>query len=87
MVPGAPHIILYEAMRHSTATDMLRRGVPERVIREWLGHSRDSYVTQRYARPAKRVAFLDAMRPEDVAAEALDGVKFPWLSLGGFRPT
>ena len=52
---------LYEGTKHSTATDMLRRGVQERTIQALLGH-RDARSTRRYARLADQ-ALVEAIRP------------------------
>jgi integrase len=52
---------LYEGTKHSTATEMLRRGVQERTIQGLLGH-RDLRSTHRYARLADE-AVVEAIRP------------------------
>jgi integrase len=52
---------LYEGTKHSTATEMLRRGVQERTIQGLLGH-RDLRSTRRYARLADE-AIVEAIRP------------------------
>lgn len=46
-----PTVGLYEGTKHSRATDLLRQGVPERLIQALLGHA-DLRSTRRYARLA-----------------------------------
>ncbi len=41
----------YETLRHSTATEWMRRGASEREVQELLGH-RTRHATPRYARLA-----------------------------------
>jgi integrase/recombinase XerC len=49
---GLPTLKPYETLRHSTATEWLRRGASEREVRELLGH-RTAHATPRYARLAE----------------------------------
>ncbi len=50
---------LYEGTKHSRATDLLRQGVPERVLQAILGH-KDPRSTRRYARLADQ-AVVEAL--------------------------
>ena len=45
---GVDGVCLYEGTKHSYATDAIRRGVPERLVQDMLGH-RDAGSTRRYA--------------------------------------
>lgn len=49
---GLPVLKPYETLRHSTATEWLRRGATEREVQELLGH-RSGHSTPRYARLAE----------------------------------
>jgi site-specific recombinase XerC len=52
----------YETLRHSTATEWLRRGASEREVQELLGH-RTAHATPRYARLAEgRLATIVGQR-------------------------
>ena len=51
---------LYEGTKHSRATDLLLKGVPERVLQALLSH-RDVRSTRRYARLDS--ALVEVMRP------------------------
>jgi integrase len=46
---GVPNARLYEGTKHTMATDAVRRGVSERALQAFLGHS-DARSTRRYAR-------------------------------------
>ena len=46
---GIERVRLYEGTKHTMATDAVRRGVPERALQTFLGHS-DARSTRRYAR-------------------------------------
>ncbi len=48
---GLPVIKPYETLRHSTATEWMRRGASERGVQELLGR-RTQHATPRYARLA-----------------------------------
>ena len=48
---GLPVLKPYETLRHSTATEWMRRGASEREVQELLGH-RTRHATPRYARLA-----------------------------------
>lgn len=48
---GLPILNPYETLRHSTATEWVRRGASEREVQELLGH-RTRHATSRYARLA-----------------------------------
>ena len=50
---GLPVLKPYETLRHSTATEWLRRGATEREVQELLGH-RSAHATPWYARLADR---------------------------------
>jgi len=58
---GVPRVKLYEGTKHTMATDVIRRGVPERALQTFLGHS-DLRSTRRYARMADE-ALLAVLRP------------------------
>jgi integrase len=59
---GLPVLKAYETLRHSTATEWMRRGASEREVRELLGH-RTGHATPRYARLAdERLADVVARR-------------------------
>lgn len=45
---GLPVLKPYETLRHSTATEWMRRGASEREVQELLGH-RTRHATPRYA--------------------------------------
>ena len=49
---GLPALKPYETLRHSTATEWLRRGASEREVQELLGH-KTGHATPRYARLAE----------------------------------
>jgi integrase len=49
---GLPPLKSYETLRHSTATEWLRRGASEREVQELLGH-KTGHATPRYARLAE----------------------------------
>jgi site-specific recombinase XerD len=55
-------ISFFEGTEHSFATDAIRRGVSERHLQRFLGHS-SVVSTRRYARLADN-AMLKVMRPE-----------------------
>jgi integrase len=55
-------VSMYEGLKHSSATDAARRGVPLEIIAQALGHS-DSRITQRYAR-LHPIASVTVLRPE-----------------------
>jgi integrase len=57
---GLPHISLYEGTKHSMATDAMRRGVSERALQRFLGHT-SVQSTRRYARLADN-ALLEVLR-------------------------
>ena len=48
---GLPVLKPYKTLRHSTATEWMRRGASEREVQELLGH-RTRHATPRYARLA-----------------------------------
>jgi hypothetical protein len=56
-----PHVGLYEGTKHSTATELLRRGINEHVIQALLGHA-DVRSTRRCARLADQ-ALVEALIP------------------------
>ena len=49
---GLPPLKAYETLRHSTATEWLRRGASEREVQALLGH-KTNHATPRYARLAE----------------------------------
>ena len=63
---GLPPISLYNGTKHTSATDAIRRGVPERHLQRFLGHA-SIEATRRYARLAGN-AMLEVL--PNPAAEA-----------------
>lgn len=59
---GVPDVGLYEGTKHTLATDAVRRGVPERALQAFLGHS-DVRSTRRYARMADEALVAVLRRP------------------------
>jgi len=76
---GLEGVRLYEGTKHSMATDALRRGVSERALQAFLGHS-DVRSTRRYARLADLglVTVLRAPMPKPptpfVGGLSVDGI-------------
>jgi len=64
-----PHVSLYEGTKHTMATDAIRRGVPERALQRFLGHT-SVQSTRRYARLADN-ALIEVLRPATKRDEAL----------------
>jgi len=62
---GLPHVKLYEGTKHSFATDAIRRGVSERLLQRFLGHS-SVVSTRRYARLADG-ALVEVLRARSEA--------------------
>lgn len=52
------------ALRHTCASRLIQRGVPLKVVQEWLGHKTIT-VTMRYAHlaPANLMAAVEALEP------------------------
>jgi len=63
-----PKVLLYEGTKHSFAADAVRRGVPERMVQQMLGH-RAGTSTRRRARLAQE-ALIYAPRDRE-GGEAL----------------
>ena len=63
---------LYEGTKHSRATDLLRQGVPERVLQAILGH-RDVRSTRRYARLADQAVVEALWSRRSSGSESLVG--------------
>ena len=61
---GIEGVKLYEGTKHTMATDAIRRGVPERALQTFLGHS-DVRSTRRYARISEH-ALIAVLRPRFV---------------------
>jgi integrase len=55
-----PSVSLYEGTKHTMATDAIRRGVPERLLQQFLGHA-SVESTRRYARLGDN-ALLEVLR-------------------------
>ena len=53
--------LAYEGTKHTIATDVIRRGVPERALQRLLGHA-SVQSTRRYARLADN-ALIEVLRP------------------------
>lgn len=64
---GIAGIKLYEGTKHTMATDAGRRGVSERALQTFLGHS-DARSTRRYARMSDE-ALVSVLRPRDVEGD------------------
>ena len=58
---GLEGVRLYEGTKHTMATDAVRRGVSERALQVFLGHS-DARSTRRYARFSEH-ALISVLRP------------------------
>ena len=58
---GIKGVRLYEGTKHTMATDAVRRGVSERALQTFLGHS-DARSTRRYARMSDE-ALVSVLRP------------------------
>jgi integrase len=58
---GVPFVPLRQASRHSTATDLLRKGASLEEIRRLLGHT-NARMSERYARWSDQ-ALVAVMRP------------------------
>ena len=58
---GIQGVRLYEGTKHTMATDAVRRGVSERALQAFLGHS-DARSTRRYARMSDE-ALVSVLRP------------------------
>jgi integrase len=58
---GIADVRLYEGTKHTMATDAVRRGVSERALQTFLGHS-DARSTRRYARMSEE-ALVSVLRP------------------------
>jgi integrase len=63
---GLPHVPLYRDIKHSFAIDAIRRGVPEHLLRRFLGHA-SIISTRRYAR-LRDTALVEATAPNDTLA-------------------
>ena len=61
---------MYEGCKHSFATDAIARGVPERHLQRYLGHS-DLKSTRRYALLADS-ALIDVIRPARATSAEAD---------------
>ncbi len=61
---------LYEGTKHTMATDAVRRGVSERALQTFLGHT-DVRSTRRYARLSEAV-LVSVLRPPDVTPSSDD---------------
>lgn len=70
LTEGSPH-----ALRHTAATEMIRRGVPLQVVQQILGHGTASYVTARYVHLASRDTSLGIAVLENAIATAKGGAK------------
>jgi integrase len=60
---GIEGVRLYEGTKHTMATDAVPRGVSERALQTFLGHS-DARSTRRYARMSDE-ALVSVLRPRD----------------------
>jgi len=58
---GMEGVRLYEGTKHTMATDAVRRGVSERALQTFLGHS-DARSTRRYAKLSEE-ALVSVLRP------------------------
>ena len=67
---GIEGISVYEGCKHSFATDAIARGVPERHLQRYLGHS-DLKSTRRYALLADS-ALIDVIRPARATSAEAD---------------
>ncbi len=61
---------LYEGTKHTMATDAVRRGVSERALQTFLGHT-DVRSTRRYARLSE-AALVSVLRPREVTPKSDD---------------
>jgi integrase len=61
---------LYEGTKHTMATDAVRRGVSERALQTFLGHT-DIRSTRRYARLSEE-ALISVLRPRDLTPSGDD---------------
>ena len=69
---GVTDARLYEGTKHTMATDAIRRGVSERALQAFLGHS-DARSTRRYARFSEH-ALVAVLRPRPRFAEEAEFV-------------
>jgi hypothetical protein len=67
---GIPRCRLYEGTKHTMATDAVRRGVSERALQTFLGHT-DSRSTRRYARLSE-AALVSVFRPQEPTPQSDD---------------
>jgi len=82
---GLPALKPYETLKHTTATEWMRRGASEREIQALLGH-RDRKSTARYAQLAdERLAEVVGARPRLVEEPLNDGAPDPSAGPGGDR--
>jgi integrase len=67
---GIEGVRLYEGTKHTMATDAVRRGVSERALQTFLGHS-DARSTRRYARMSDE-ALVSVLRPTPSSPNSVD---------------
>ena len=67
---GIHDVRLYEGTKHTMATDAVRRGVPERALQSFLGHS-DARSTRRYARMSEE-ALVSVLRTAPSSLHSVD---------------